>query len=128
MPRVVHFEISADDPARAADFYKAVFGWKIEKTPMDMDYWIVTTGDDSEPGINGGIGKRGGKIAEGSSVTAFVCTINVLSIEEYVAKVEKAGGTNYRKKMAIPNVGWLAYCKDTEGNSFGFMQRDPSAK
>ncbi len=31
-------------------------------------------------------------------------------------------------KMPIPNVGWLAYAKDTEGNIFGMMQNDPGAK
>ncbi len=29
MPRVVHFEIPADDPERAIEFYRQVFGWKI---------------------------------------------------------------------------------------------------
>jgi predicted enzyme related to lactoylglutathione lyase len=29
--------------------------------------------------------------------------------------------------MAIPGVGWLAYCKDTEGNIFGMMQSDKNA-
>jgi predicted enzyme related to lactoylglutathione lyase len=29
--------------------------------------------------------------------------------------------------MPIPGVGWLAYCKDTEGNIFGLMQADPKA-
>ena len=28
MPRVVHFEIHADDPERAINFYKSVFGWE----------------------------------------------------------------------------------------------------
>jgi predicted enzyme related to lactoylglutathione lyase len=31
MPRVVHFEIPADDTGRAVKFYQKVFGWKIEK-------------------------------------------------------------------------------------------------
>lgn len=31
-------------------------------------------------------------------------------------------------KMAIPKVGYLAYCMDTEGNIFGIMQSDSSAK
>ncbi len=26
MPRVIHFEIPADDPARAVKFYESVFG------------------------------------------------------------------------------------------------------
>jgi len=30
-------------------------------------------------------------------------------------------------KMPIPGVGWLVYCKDTEGNIFGMMQADPNA-
>ena len=31
MPRVIHFEIPADDPDRAAKFYGNVFGWKLDK-------------------------------------------------------------------------------------------------
>ena len=31
MPRVVHFEISADDPERAVKFYQKVFSWEIKK-------------------------------------------------------------------------------------------------
>ena len=30
MNRVMHFEIGADDPTRAADFYTNVFGWEIK--------------------------------------------------------------------------------------------------
>ena len=28
----------------------------------------------------------------------------------------------------MPGVGWMAYCKDTEGNTFGLMQPDPNVK
>ncbi|MGZ7136310.1 MAG: VOC family protein, partial [Methanobacterium sp.] len=38
MPRVVHFEIPADDPERAIEFYKNVFGWKIDKWEGPFDY------------------------------------------------------------------------------------------
>lgn len=31
MPRVQHFEISANDPEKLAAFYEKVFGWKITK-------------------------------------------------------------------------------------------------
>ena len=31
MSRVIHFDIEADDPQRAAEFYTKVFGWKISK-------------------------------------------------------------------------------------------------
>jgi predicted enzyme related to lactoylglutathione lyase len=29
--------------------------------------------------------------------------------------------------MPVPGVGWTAYFKDTEGNTFGVIQFDPSA-
>jgi hypothetical protein len=31
MPRVVHFEIYADNPERAIRFYETVFGWQVHK-------------------------------------------------------------------------------------------------
>src|SRR5258705_1814619 len=55
MSRVVHFEIPAENPERAAVFYKKTFGWKVEKWPGPMEYWMVNTGSDSAPGINGGV-------------------------------------------------------------------------
>src|SRR3990172_1844198 len=58
MSRVVHFEISADNPERAVKFYHNVFGWKITRWDGPMDYWIITTGRDKEPGINGGMIKK----------------------------------------------------------------------
>jgi hypothetical protein len=60
-------------------------------------------------------------------VNAYVCTIGVASVDDSVAKAVAAGGTLALPKMPITGVGWLAYCKDTEGNIFGVMQDDPQA-
>ena len=122
MPRVVHFDIPADDPERAIKFYEEVFGWKIEKWEGPMEYWLITTGPEDEPGIDGGLGKR----ATPDTVTEN--TIDVDSVDDYVVKVEEGGGKVIRPKSAVPGVGWLAYCEDTEGNRFGIMQEDPEAK
>jgi catechol 2,3-dioxygenase-like lactoylglutathione lyase family enzyme len=51
MGRGIHFELNADDPERAAQFYRRVFGWTIDKWDGPEDYWLVTTGPESEPGI-----------------------------------------------------------------------------
>lgn len=126
MPRVVHFEVPADDPERAARFYKRVFGWGIEKWNGPMEYWMVTTGPEGEMGINGGIMRRMGQ-ADGGSPTAYVCTVDVDALDKYVAKVETNGGTIVAPKMAVPGIGWMAYCKDTEGNQFGLMQSEEKA-
>ena len=58
MPRPVHFEIPADNPQRAMDFYSKIFGWQFKKWDGPADYWIITTGQSPEPGIDGGLLKR----------------------------------------------------------------------
>jgi uncharacterized protein len=126
MPRITHFEIHAEDPERAIAFYKGVFGWEFAAWAGPMPYWLITTGPDSEPGINGGLVPRRGPI-DGTAVVAFVCSLTVPSVDESVASALAHGGSIALPKMPIPGVGWLAYCKDTEGNIFGVMQNDPSA-
>lgn len=121
MPRVIHFEINADDPARAAKFYSSIFGWKIEKWGGPMEYWTVNTGDDG-PGIDGGVTKR----TEPRRTT--VNTVSVDNLETFIKKVESAGGKICVPKMAVPGIGWLAYAFDSEGNTFGMLQPDDHAK
>ncbi len=125
MPRVVHFDIDSDDPERAIGFYGGVFGWKFEKWDGPMEYWLVTTGQEDEPGIDGGLGVRS---EEGLSFNAYRNTIEVPDVEEYAAKVRENGGQTLMEKMAIPGVGWFVPCVDTEGNHFGLMQSDESAQ
>jgi predicted enzyme related to lactoylglutathione lyase len=124
MPRVVHFDIDSDDPERAIGFYSGVFGWKFEKWDGPMDYWLVTTGPDDEPGIDGGLAKR---MEGGPLLNAYNNTIEVPDADEYAAKVRENGGQTLMDKMAIPGVGWYVPCVDTEGNNFGLMQSDESA-
>ena len=126
MSRVVHFEVHAEDPERAIRFYSAVLGWSFTHWGGPQDYWLITTGPADQPGINGGMVRRMGVI-DGQAVIAFVCTVDVASVDETVAMALENGGTIALPKMAIPGVGWLAYVKDTEGNIFGMMQADPSA-
>ena len=129
MPRVVHFEIHADNPERAIPFYRALFGWEFQKWDGPMDYWMINTGSNPEPGINGGMIRRmGAGPLEGQAVNAYVCTVQVPAIDEYVGKISALGGVIALPKMPIPGIGWLAYAKDPEGNIFGMMQPDPAAK
>jgi uncharacterized protein len=126
MARVVHFEIQADDPARAVRFYTETFGWQANKWEGPEDYWLMKTGSVNEPGIDGAILRRPAPI-NGDSVIAFVCTVDSHAIDADIASVPTHGGTIVVPKMAVPHVGWLVYCKDTEGNIFGIMQADPQA-
>jgi uncharacterized protein len=127
MPRVVHFEIHAADPERAVNFYTSLFDWHFQKWEGPMDYWVVITGPDDQPGINGGLMRRQGEI-DGQAVIAYICTVDVDDVDAYANRAASNGGQIVVPKMPIPGVGWLVYCKDTEGNIFGMMQADANAK
>lgn len=129
MPRPVHFEIHAADTDRAIAYYRELFGWRFDKWEGPMPYWLVTTGEDGAPGINGGLLQRmGGPPTDGAAVNAWVCTVDVESVDEMIARSSAHGGTVAMPKMAVPGVGWLGYVKDPEGNILGLMQNDPAAK
>ncbi|HEV2881170.1 MAG TPA: VOC family protein [Pyrinomonadaceae bacterium] len=125
MPRVIHFELSADDPERAVKFYDEVFGWKTQRWDGPQSYWLLETGAEGQPGINGGLMKRSDNPLPPSSATN---TIDVPSVDDYAQKITEHGGKVLMPKGAVQGVGYVAYCADTEGNVFGIMQFDPSAK
>lgn len=117
--RIVHFEIPADDPARAMAFYGKAFGWTFDKWEGPMDYWMIKTGEG--PGIDGGLMKRE---APGQPPTNVVA---VPSVDDSTKAIVAAGGAVMAPKMAVPGIGWTAYFTDPEGNAFGIMQFDASA-
>ena len=121
MSRVIHFEIPAADGEKTVQFYKDVFGWEFKRWGEEQ-YWLVSTGDEREPGINGAIMTRK------DPAQPVVNTISVVDMAITQKKIEENGGTVVVPKMAIPGVGWLLYFKDIDGNIFGIMQNDPQAK
>ena len=129
MPRPAHFEIHSENPERAITFYQGMFGWKFEKWPGPMDYWLIVTGPPEEPGINGGLLRRhGAGPGAGQPVNAFPCTISVASVDTAMITLEKLGGKVALPKMTVTGVGWLAYGIDLDGNIFGMMQADATAR
>ena len=126
MPKVVHFEIPADDLDRAKKFYGAVFGWSLDTMAMPGggDYTsVVTTPVDEqtqmprEPGaINGGMTERT------DSNPAPVLTIDVEAIDAALAEVESAGGRTVQPRTEIPGMGAFAYFTDSEGNVMGLWE------
>ncbi len=119
--RVIHFEIPSDDPPKAVKFYKEVFGWRFDNWGNEQ-YWLATTGDEGEPGINGAILKRDTHVMRLSN------TIGVTSIHDAVKKVKEHGGEVLSEIMPVQGVGWVAYFRDIDGNVLSMMQADPNAK
>lgn len=119
--RVIHFDLSADDPERAVKFYRTVFSWEVNKWEGPEDYWMIQTGSKEDPGITGGIAKR--ITSDDTTVVIF----DVVSVEDAMKQVVEASGTVREEKRSIPGVGYLAMCRDTEGNTFGIMELDENA-
>lgn len=86
----------------------------------DSPYWLATTGS-GEPGINGGLGLRQ------SPGDKTFNSIGVTDADECARKVAAGGGKVTTPKMALPGIGWLVWCQDTEGNAFGVFQEDAAA-
>jgi predicted enzyme related to lactoylglutathione lyase len=117
---VVWFEIPADDVKRARNFYSKLFGWKLNKLPMPMEYWHIDTGGpDASP--------DGGLMARQDPRQGITNYIMVESVEKSAAKVTKLGGKIIVPKHAVPKMGWFVVCMDTENNAFALWQMDPKA-
>ncbi|HUC88141.1 MAG TPA: VOC family protein [Candidatus Binatia bacterium] len=118
MGRVVHFEITADDTARAQKFYE-IFGWKITDAGMPgADYRLAKTGD-GDMGIDGAIMPRS---FQPQPVIAWV---SVDDLDAMIEKVKASGGKIIGNKQTVPEVGDTIYFKDTEGNTMGMIQPLP---
>ena len=126
---ICHFEIPADEPKRAVEFYRGLFNWDIRlwgaNNPAEI-HMIATvpsdeTGRPSKPGVNGMIMKRQ------NPGQPFANYIHVESVDDYGSKAEALGGQIVMPKTAVPGMGWFLYFKDTEGNILGLWQVDPSA-
>jgi hypothetical protein len=126
MDKVVHFEIPVDDLARAKKFYSSIFGWELQDYQFaeGMTYTGVRTVPvdektymPKEPGaINGGMMQRS------KEVSAPIITIHVSSIDEYIKKIESAGGKAVMPKGEVPDMGFYAYVNDSEGNVIGLWE------
>ncbi len=122
MNTIVHFEIPSDNIERANKFYTSLFGWKAEKMPGPVEYWMFSTGSgNGEQAMGGGIMKRQ---QPQQGITNYV---GVDSITEYSKKVEKLGGKVKVPKTEVPDFGWFAMCTDTENNTFALWEAKEGA-
>ena len=118
---VTHFEIYAEEPAKLADFYRNLFGWKLDKAP-GIDYWRIQTEGSRTNGFNGGLTYR-----PLPGPRSWVHYVNVGSLDAAVADVQRLGGAVLRSKTAVPKIAWYAVVADPEGNIFAVWQPDPTA-
>ncbi len=102
MNRVVHFEIQADDTARAIKFYTDVFGWTFQKwegSPSEYHMIMTAEKDSKELGINGGLMPRPCPApAPEQGTNAYTCTMQVEDFDDIAKKIEAAGGNSGNRR------------------------------
>jgi predicted enzyme related to lactoylglutathione lyase len=121
VPHLVYFEVTADDLDRAAQFYRDVFGWAIAQPDAGEDYYEIETGTRTDPGIPGGV------VGRFNAYESVINTFDVDDVDEFAKKIAEAGGEVLAPKISIPGVGFIQYCQDTEGNTFGIIQYEEPA-
>ena len=115
--QLVHVEIRASDADRAQGFWSGLFGWNISDSGMPgMDYRLFQTGEN----------QGGGLYKDEDNVGSLVVYFDTDDIDASLAKVGELGG-EAGERQPIPQVGWFASCKDSEGNAFNLFQPDGSA-
>jgi predicted enzyme related to lactoylglutathione lyase len=120
----IYFEIQADDAARAIAFYSQVFKWRFSEVPgLPVPYWRIEAG-----GSGGGLLTRPAKTPPpGCGTNAFVCSFETDDFDAVAKVILQLGGHVALPKFPVPGKCWQGYFIDTEGNTFGVFQVDPTA-
>ena len=113
---IVHIELSAKDPKGAGDFYKKLFGWKIEADEQ-LNYLQFTPDEGPGGGFN--------QVGENTSAGEVVVYVSTEDIEGSLAKAEKLGGKSVMPKTEIPGIGWFGLFLDPTGNKVGLYTAMP---
>ncbi len=116
---VNHLEIAASDPNAAAEFYKAVFGWKIEVDEA-MNYVQFVAEE-------GGIGGAFTELSENNPAGTVLAYVTTDDIEASLAKIEANGGKAIMPKTEIPGVGWFGVFADATGGTLALYTGNPEA-
>lgn len=118
---ISHVEIFGDEPAKLADLYRELFGWRIQQAP-GVDYWRILDGDGADAAAVGGIARRPPFDLQG-----WLSYVEVPSVGEAIAVTERHGGRAVKPRTAVPRTGWYAVLADPAGNAFAVFEPDPTA-
>lgn len=121
MNKVVHFEIPAKKLDRAKKFYEDVFDWKLSE--WQPDYLMATTVKSDDKGSPVEMGAINGALlkADAHNQTTIV-TMEVDNIDDYLKKIENAGGAMVMPKQKVGEMGYMARAIDSEENVIGLWE------
>ena len=115
--RLVHFEIRAGEKERARQFWGTLFGWKFNDWEGTVPYSLIESDGQS----------IGGLYQSDSPERGLITYFDVDDLEAALVRVQELGGEVLEGKSPVPEVGWFARCRDTEGNEFSLFESDAAA-
>jgi uncharacterized protein len=118
---LTHFEIYGDKPTELAEFYRKLFGWRVEQIEA-VDYWRIHTGSGETNALNGGLTYKALPDLNG-----WLLYVQVSALDETVELIKSLGGAVIRPKTAVPRTAWVTIVADPAKNIFGVWQADPNA-
>jgi uncharacterized protein len=113
---IVHYEIPAEDTARARTFWGTLFTLEFQSMDGPIEYHMFQTGEN----------EGGGIYPRQQGETGLITYFNVADIDAARQQVQELGGSA-EEKEPVPGMGWYARAKDTEGNEFSLWQSDENA-
>jgi predicted enzyme related to lactoylglutathione lyase len=116
------FDLYVEDLERAATFYESVLQLKLPVMgdPTGETVMRAFPADMTVYGASGALVKSPhGRPGIGGSLLYF----SVDDCATASARVASANGIVVREKFSIGDFGWVALCRDTEGNLFGLNSR-----
>ena len=117
-PNWVDLQTSDQDAAKA--FYSGLFGWTYDDQPMPQGqvYAMAQRGDDNVAAI----APQPPEMAAAGAPPMWNTYIAVNSVDDAVAKVEKAGGQVAMQPFDVMNAGRMAFVLDPGGAAVGLWQ------
>lgn len=108
------FEIPASDFARAVRFYETLFAAPLVHNAAFPNMAVFPY---ERPAISGCVAfGEGHRPCSDGTVVYLNCEGR---IDDILSRLEAAGGAIVQPKNHIPNIGWVAQIRDSEGNRIG---------
>ena len=120
--RFVWYELMTTDPQAAQAFYNAVIGWTARDAGSPGgDYTLLSMGEHTAAGLM----KIPQEACDMGAPPCWTGYIAVDGVDEYVQRVQQAGGFVFRPAQDIPNVGRFAVVTDPNHAPFIIFQSLP---
>jgi uncharacterized protein len=111
----IHVELMSTDLEKSKDFYRKLFSWKLEDTPMkDRSYTMIQVGE----------GTGGGMMVNPipGAPSSWMAYVLVDDIKAATAKARSLGAHIMKDVTEVQDMGWLSIITDPTGAMLGLWQ------